>query len=142
MKDTLAIADVEPRYSSQERASLEDYIENQLSDSLCKAKEQYTLLDYAVTHECLTRKDVAVIARYEGELKVRESSTDMDMVFPCKTCSEYLYLVNFQEESRENYLLVWWAKQRASLSKEEQSASAEHRPWSQFIREVVLPLQA
>ena len=121
MKDTLAIADVEPRYSSQERASLEDYIENQLSDSLCKAKEQYTLLDYAVTYDCLTRKDVAVIARYEGELKVRESSTDMDMVFPCKTCSEYLYLVNFQEESRENYLLVWWAKQRASLSKEEQS---------------------
>lgn len=142
MKDTLAIADVEPRYSSQERASLENYIENQLSNSLCKAKKEYGLLDYAVTHECLTRKDVAVIARYEGELKVRESSTEMDMVFPCKTCSEYLYLVNFQEETRGNYLLVWWAKQRASLSKGQGVASAEHRTWSEFVREVVLPLRA
>ena len=142
MKDTLAIADVEPRYSSQERASLEDYTKDQLSDSLCKAKEEYTLLDYAVTHECLTRKDVEVIARYEGELKVRESSTEMDMVFPCKTCSEYLYLVNFQEETRENYLLVWWAKRRASASKNEPSASAEQRTWSHFIREVVLPVRA
>ena len=57
------------------------YIEKQARESLCKNDQDYMLLDYDVKHACLTRKDVAIIARYEGELQVRETLTEMDMVF-------------------------------------------------------------
>ena len=36
MKDTLAIADVEPRYSLKDRSNLIMYIEKQARESLCK----------------------------------------------------------------------------------------------------------
>ena len=134
MKDTLAIADVEPRYSLKDRSNLIMYIEKQARESLCKNDQDYMLLDYDVKHACLTRKDVAIIARYEGELQVRETLTEMDMVFPCKSCDEYLYLINFQEESRENYLLIWWAKIRVSLISDNYHKTING--WKKFLNEL------
>ena len=135
MEDTLAIADVEPRYEVTDRESIFNQVKKLAAPSLCEesAMEQ---LDINVMHPCLTHMDIATVARLESELRRRETMTDMDMVYPCLTCAEYFPIVRFQEETRGNYLVVWWSRSRPGGSSEEKKF--DHETWESFVTNEVL----
>ena len=134
MEDTLSISDVEPRYTVDERVSMEGYVTKLVQDSLCQG-DQFEMTDIEAEHPCITRNDVTILARLEGELRRRETMTDMDMVYPCVTCSEYFPIVKFQVESRANYLVVWWSRSRPGGSSAEKIYDGEL--WTKFLNEHV-----
>eukprot|EP00929_Paragymnodinium_shiwhaense_P082998 TRINITY_DN44030_c0_g1_i1.p1 TRINITY_DN44030_c0_g1~~TRINITY_DN44030_c0_g1_i1.p1 ORF type:complete len:1175 (-),score=218.51 TRINITY_DN44030_c0_g1_i1:195-3719(-) len=108
MRDFLKVADVEPRYTEAKRKQILQSVRAQVEDSLCGPGD-------ATTAGCLSRAELQALARLEAELRSAEG-LDMDVVFPCAGCEHYMPIVEAQrglaDESRINYLALWWTRVR------------------------------
>lgn len=130
MDATLAVANVEPRYSGKERANIRKEVIRivQNGDFACLSE-----MEHGSGHdECLSAADVSLLVDLEAELRRGEVS-EYDEVFPCAKCQRYFEFMRHTNLDWGDLLGVWWMQLRSQTTSP--SPDLPSMTWSDFLKE-------